>query len=355
MERAQIEGAIYGLLVGDALGVPYEFHQAGQIPPREAIEFDPPSGFQRSHHDMPSGTWSDDGAQALCLLASLLERGQLVPEDLAQKMVRWYEDGYLAVDDLVFDVGFQTRVALDAVRAGVPALQAGGKGERDNGNGSLMRVLPLALWHRGSDAELVRDACLQSRITHGHARSQVACALYCLWARVIGEGAGSAGSRGSPGTPALEDEAWAQATGRLRRVIAGDDAMQALNEELETIIRPDEPPRGLGTGYVLDCLHSARLAVAAGPYETAVRAAIALGNDTDTTATVAGGIAGLRDGVDAIPRRWRDGLRGKELCQPLIEALCREVSSPGTTPPPKAERRSPKAPPLLSRWLRRRS
>jgi ADP-ribosylglycohydrolase len=342
MDRARIEGAMIGLLVGDALGVPYEFHQPEQIPPLGAIELDPPRGFQRSHHDMPPGTWSDDGAQALCLLASLLERGRLDPDDLAQKLVRWYEDGYLAVDDLVFDVGFQTRVALDAVRSGVPALQAGGKGERDNGNGSLMRVLPLALWHRGSDAELVRDACLQSRITHGHARSQVACALYCLWARAIGEGAGSA------------NEGWAQATSRLRRVLAGDDALRALNEELETVIRPDEPPTGLGTGYVVDCLHSARLAVAAGPYETAVRAAIALGNDTDTTATVAGGIAGLRDGVDAIPQRWRAGLRGKELCGPLIEALCSEVGSPGTTTPPKAERRSPEAPPPASRWRRGR-
>jgi ADP-ribosylglycohydrolase len=324
--------------------VPYEFHQAKQIPPPEEIELDPPKGFQRSHHKVPPGTWSDDGAQALCLLESLLERGQLDPEDLAQKLVRWHEHGYLSVDG-VFDVGFQTRVAVDAIRAGVPALKAGGTSERDNGNGALMRVLPLALWHRGSDAELVRDACLQSRLTHGHARSQVACALYCLWARAIGEA-----SAGASNPAGVDGEAWALATSRLRRVIAGDDVLQSLTEELETVICPDEPTRGLGTGYVVDCLHSARLAVAAGPYETAVRAAIALGNDTDTTAAVAGGIAGLRDGVEAIPQRWRDGLRGKELCGPLIEALCRELNA---TAPPKAKRRSPKAPPLLFRWLRK--
>jgi len=306
MTRSHVEGAMYGLLVGDALGVPYEFHAPEELPPRERLELDPPAGFARSHAGVPPGTWSDDGAHALCLLASLLGRGRLDAGDLGQRLVRWYEEGALAVDGHVFDVGLQTTSAIRALRAGVPAREAGPSGEWDNGNGALMRVLPLALWHRGADAELVRDACLQSRVTHGHARSQVTCALYCLWARSIAEGR------------AAEADAWADATARLRRAIA---SAPELLEELEQAVRPDDPPGGKGTGYVVDCLRSARLAVAAGPYEVAVRAAIALGNDTDTTAAVAGGIAGLRDGIEAIPRRWLDALRGRELCAPLVEAL----------------------------------
>lgn len=296
---------MYGLLVGDALGVPYEFHAAGELPPRDQIELVPPPGFDRTHGGVPPGTWSDDGAQALCLLASLLERGRLDPEDLGRRLVRWHNEGELAVDGDVFDVGVQTRKAIQALRGGCPALRAGGADERDNGNGALMRVLPLALWHRGSDADLVRDAGLQSCVTHRHPRSQVACALYCLWARAT--------AAGGPGA-----DAWGEATARLRRVVAGD---AARNAELEQAIRPDEPPRGAGSGYVVDCLHSARLALLAGGYEAVVRAAIALGDDTDTTAAVAGGIAGLRDGVEAIPRRWRDGLRGRALCDPLVAAL----------------------------------
>ena len=80
-------------------------------------------------------------------------------------------------------------------------------------------------------------------------------------------------------------------------------------------------PSGRGTGYVVDCLCSARLALQAGGYESVVRAAIRLGNDTDTTACVAGGLAGLRDGIDAIPQRWRSGLREPELFLPLLDAL----------------------------------
>src|SRR5690606_22757865 len=114
---------------------------------------------------------SDDGALALCLLDSLIACGRLDAEDLGARFVRWLDEGYLAVDARVFDVGIATRAALAAIARGVRADQAGPAAERSNGNGGLMRVLPLALWHRGTDAELVRDAHLQTRVTHGHPRS----------------------------------------------------------------------------------------------------------------------------------------------------------------------------------------
>jgi ADP-ribosyl-[dinitrogen reductase] hydrolase len=309
LDRSHIEGALYGLLLGDAVGVPYEFHAPAGLPPLDAIDIDPPAAFHRSHRSVPPGTWSDDGAHALCLLASLLGRERLDPDDLGQRLLRWYESGYMAVGGVVFDVGIQTATALRAIKAGKPALDAGPAGEQDNGNGSLMRVLPLALWHRGDDRSLVRDARQQSRITHGHARAQLCCALYCLWARCTVEGAA---------VP------WSDATHRLRAAIADEPA---LIEELDWSIRPDEPPSGTGSSYVVDCLRSARLAVAAGPYADVVRAAIALGRDTDTTAAVAGGIAGLRDGVEAIPPRWLARLRGRELAQPLVDALCTHLGA----------------------------
>jgi ADP-ribosylglycohydrolase len=307
--KERIEGGIWGLLVGDALGVPYEFHPARAIPPFAEIEMEPPPGFARAHVGTPPGTWSDDGAHALCLLASLLHVGKLDPEDLGRRLLNWYDHGYLAVDGRVFDVGIQTGRALQAFREGVPAIEAGPHRENENGNGSLMRVLPLALWHRGSDEELVRDARLQSRVTHGHRRSQLCCALYCLWARRILRGV-EVGA------------AWSEATATLRAIIGGDE--QDLGE-LELHIRPDDPPVGTGSGYVVDCLRSARLAVGVGSYEKVLRAGIQLGNDTDTTACVAGGIAGVRDGVEGIPRRWRDALREPETVQPLVDRLVERV------------------------------
>lgn len=304
----QLRGGVIGLLVGDALGVPYEFHAARDLPARELIEMEPPRGFRRAHAGVPIGTWSDDGAQALCLLASLLDRDRFDPEDFGQRLVRWFQAGYLAVDGVVFDVGITSRAAISAIARGTPAREAGPCGERDNGNGSLMRVLPLALWHRGSDAELVHDAMRQSCVTHGHLRSQVCCAVYCLWARGIGNG---------------EADPWIWAITRLDD-LWGDNL--AARAELKKVVDPEAAAPISGSGYVVDCLRSAEWATRQGDYEQVVRAAISLGNDTDTTACVAGGIAGWRDGLSAIPVRWREALRGGELVEPLLDRLCSRLS-----------------------------
>ncbi|MBL8751707.1 MAG: ADP-ribosylglycohydrolase family protein [Planctomycetes bacterium] len=299
----RLAGGLVGLLVGDALGVPYEFHARSAIPPREFIEFDPPAGFRRTYPSIPAGTWSDDGAQALCLLDALLSVGACEPRALAGRLRQWYENGYLAVDGVVFDVGIATRSALDAMTEGADPATAGGTSEGDNGNGSLMRVLPLALWHRGSDAQLVADAHALSKPTHGHARSQVACAFYCLWARRLLEGCA---------------DGWAEATAALRACYC--DAPWA-RFELEHHLRPDERIEGGGSGYVIDSLWSARQCLAEPTYADVVRAAVALGGDTDTTACIAGGLAGIRFGRSAIPERWQRRLRGAELYQPLLAGL----------------------------------
>src|SRR6476620_10784805 len=118
--RERLEGALLGLLIGDALGVPYEFHPPDALPGLDAIEFAPPAGFLRSHARVAPGTYSDDGAHALCLLDSLLYCDRLDPEDLARRLVNWYDHGYLAVDHVVFDVGIQTSHALGRIRAGCP-------------------------------------------------------------------------------------------------------------------------------------------------------------------------------------------------------------------------------------------
>lgn len=308
--QQRIVGGLWGLLVGDALGVPYEFHQPHALPPLHAIEMTPPPAFPRAHARVQPGTWSDDGAQALALLASLLACGQLDLDDFGSRLVAWYQHGYLAVDNHVFDVGVQTSQAIRMMLAGTPAHAAGPRHEHANGNGSLMRVLPLALWHRGSDSELVRDAHSQSQVTHGHLRAQVCCALYCLWARRL---------------IAAVPNPWNDAVTTIRAIYGTDSHAYA---ELEWTIRPDDPPDGRGSGYVVDCLRSARMVVEQHPtFEGVVKAAIALGHDTDTTACVAGGIAGIRDGSDAIPQRWMRAIRGKELVMPLLHHLLRHTGA----------------------------
>jgi ADP-ribosylglycohydrolase len=309
-KRERIEGGIWGLVVGDALGVPWEFHAPDEIPAEDELEYEPPPGCERAHPSVPPATWSDDGAQALCLLETLLEKGELDVDDLAQRFIRWHTQGYMTPDGRTFDIGGQTADALYAIQAGKPVLEAAPGGEFSNGNGSLMRSLPLALWHHGSAADLVELAHLQSRITHPHPRSQICCALYCLWAKR--ELAG-------------EQTAWSSAVSDLRRVYR-QSGQRAMSDELDRRVEPDQPPGGKGSGYVVDCLHSARLACKMGDtFEQVVRCAIRLGKDTDTTACVAGGIAGVRFGVHGIPERWRNSLRGQYLLRPLVAGLVKRV------------------------------
>jgi len=299
----RVLGALYGLLIGDALGVPYEFSSPEALPAFELIEFDPPSGFVRAHRSAPRAAWSDDGAHALCLLESLLHCAKLDLDDLGNRLVNWWDWGYLAVDGVVFDIGIQTSTALSAIRSGVSATRAGPAEERHNGNGSLMRVLPLALWHSGSDEQLIHDAARQSLVTHGHVRSQLCCALYSLWARA---------------TLRQLDDPWRHATACLREYCA---RQSDWSDELERHVRPDTEPAGHGTGYVVDCLHSARLALEEPTFERVVQRAISLGNDTDTTAAVAAGIAGLRHGLSSIPARWLSTLAGRALVDPIAHEL----------------------------------
>lgn len=304
----RIKGAIVGLLVGDALGVPYEFHARQEIPSFDKIEFEPPPGFRRAHGGVSPGTYSDDGAQALILLNSLLVCGKFDAANFANGLINWYDHGFMAVGNRVFDVGIQTAAAILELKRGAEPLLAGGAHEHSNGNGSLMRVLPLALWHQGSDLELVADAFDQSAVTHGHLRAKLCCALYCLWARRILQNA---------------ENAWENAVETLGEIFPEGTIERT---EFETRIFPKDAIFDVkGGGYVVDSLRAAWWANRNITYEETVKAAISLGDDTDTTACIAGGIAGLKFGINGIPQRWRENLRGQEIYEPLLKTLLETI------------------------------
>lgn len=307
-------GGLIGLLVGDAMGVAFEFKMPNLLPQRELIEMSPPSRYRRSHAGVPVGTWSDDGAQALCLLDSILEHGRFSLIDFADRLLRWRDEGYMAVDGDVFDCGVQTARSLDRLRDGASPLESGGASEWDNGNGSIMRLLSLALLHTGPDDALVRDAHLQSLPTHAHPRSLVACAFLCLVAR------GYLNKLADP---------WGFADSRLEEIYDGwpEQAERAAYlAELDILRRFPKTDQARGTGYVLDTIWSAREAMDEQSFEDVARTAILFGHDTDTTAAVACGLAGIKFGVEGIPARWLAQLRGFEIVKPLIgrfmAALC---------------------------------
>ena len=304
IEKSRLRGGIYGLLLGDAAGVPYEFNPPGNLAPyADRIDMAPPPGFRRTY-SVPVGTWSDDGALALCLLESLVERGGSDPVDQARRMVAWLFEGHLAVDDHVFDVGNATRQALAQARSllaeGVSPVGRGLTHEQSAGNGTLMRILPLALLHEGTDEELVRAAMDHSGLTHAHPLCLICCAIYCLWVRYLSGGV---------------ERPFEAAIGKVG-TLAGDD--QALTAALE-LVEEWKGKAPSGTGFVVDTLFSARYALENGAdYKDVIRRSILLGNDTDTTAAVAGGLAGVKYGVGGLPDDWMGLLRGKEMVESIL-------------------------------------
>jgi ADP-ribosyl-[dinitrogen reductase] hydrolase len=300
--KGRLAAAIWGHLVGDAIGVPYEFSQH-----IETVEL-----RGNGTHNQPLGTWSDDGALMLALLDSLVTVG-FDPEDQGGRALAWADVGAYTPDaDGRFDIGGATSAALDRLRRGVPAIDAGGTGDRDQGNGSLMRILPIALIDvPRDDAELVERAHLASRVTHGHPNCQVACALYVLIVRELLRGA------------AVPETALEAAVERLRGVYSGDPAFGSV---LEALLARRSNLRKPGGGWVLDSFWSAWEAFAQGSsYRDTIERAVKYGNDTDTTAAIAGGLAGIRWGLNertgGIPFPWLVTLRGKDVVGGLLTKL----------------------------------
>ncbi len=301
---ARLSGAIWGHLVGDALGVPYEFRTADQI--TDVV------WRGNGTHRQAAGTWSDDGALMLALLDSLLDAG-FDPEDQARRSLAWFDTGAYAPGGKVFDVGGATRTAMAAIRSGMPAIDAGPSGEFDNGNGSLMRILPPALVERSvSDERLAEMTHLASRVTHGHPRCQVACALYSLVVRRLLAGT-------SDRTSALAD-----ARSRLRAIYVDG----GLSAHLDPLDELEGWTGRSGRGYVFDSFWSAWDAFAeADSYRDAAVRAIRYGRDTDTTAAIAGGLAGAWFGIDDVPAEWRAGIREPTIVRPLVDGLIATATS----------------------------
>jgi ADP-ribosyl-[dinitrogen reductase] hydrolase len=291
----RIRAGIWGLLIADAMGVPHEFKRSNKIP--KIISMIMSSDYQKTYRDVPYGTWSDDGSLTLAFADSLACKRKLDLPDFAARMVSWYTDSKYTPDGKRFDIGTTTQTAFHQIMRGVSPRESGCKEGNSQANGSLMRTLPLALWHKGSDQNLYANACEASAVTHAHPIVQAACGVYCLAARYLLIG------NDDPDRDRLRKTVF-------HRALAVAD------------VNFDFPSPRRGTGFVLDSLGFAIYAVENIPtYEETVFEAIRLGDDTDTTAAIAGGIVAVRDGIDAIPAEWKLSLRGFEYASKVIESF----------------------------------
>lgn len=291
---SKIYNGLMGLVVGDAMGVPVEFN------PRDSFKVTDMTAY--GTYDLPAGSWSDDSSMMLATVESIARLGEIDTDDIMKNFVRWVNDGEFTPYGELFDIGRATRNAIQRYVQGIPAEQCGGTAEWDNGNGSLMRILPLAF--TDCDYETVNAV---SSLTHAHEISKAACRVYVYIARQL-------------------------LRGKTLEEIYNCFGMKQSTFDRLPILKDLTRDKIKSTGYVVDTLEAALWCnLNSSSYRECILLAVNLGDDTDTVAAVAGGLAGIIYGVGGergIPEEWINQLARKEwiadLCGKFEKSLGKE-------------------------------
>ena len=281
-------GALIGHAAGDALGTTIEFKAPGSFAPMTDIVGGGPFGLK-------PGQWTDDTSMALCLAESLVERGCFDPVDQLTRYVKWWKHGHWSATGVCFDIGVQTRAALGEHQvAGKPF--CGPTGSTNAGNGSLMRLAPVAMAYASSPMKAITYAGESSRTTHGTRECVDACRYFA--GLLVGAMQGR-----------TKNELLAPHFSPVPGLWEAEPLAPKVAAVAKGSFLTKQPPAIRGRGYVVDCLEAALWAFAStDSYEAAVLAAVNLGDDADTTGAVYGQIAGAFYGASAVPERWRNKL-----------------------------------------------
>ena len=299
-----IKSALFGVAVGDALGVPHEFSRPEDLRENPVTDM---VGY--GTYNLPPGTWSDDSSLTFCLAESLCSGFNT--DHMGELFVKWYYQDYWTATGEVFDIGIGTRNALYKIKNGTKAELAGGQDEKDNGNGSLMRILPLvfAIKHLPIEERFERTRQV-SAITHGHIRAVMACFYYLEFAKQLIEGRSK-----------FDIYNDLQTTLPSFFIKAGIDSTEIayFDRLLQNNITDLQLSEIRSGGYVIETIEACIWCLLTTEnYKDAVLKAINLGHDTDTTAAVTGGLAGLLYGFDGIPMEWVEKLARKVDIEGLV-------------------------------------
>ncbi len=323
MKRTVFYDGLYGLAVADALGVPYETEKL------EAMREHPCTGMVGyKHHNQPAGSWSDDTSMTLCVADSLCRDFDI--DDMMKRFSRWRGNGEYTATGKTFDVGRTCRRAINQYWDGTPAEYCGDATEKGNGNGALMRMLPMALYqcryYTGNDDSMesfLEPIHLASSITHAHVIGLICCGMFSLVLRELLCCSTADGSLGHVVQTAYEK-------GKRTYTGMGGDYAKYVNDPeyfddpVKLMTRSEEE---LPTwGYALNTWNIALWSLlTTDNYCDCVLKAVNLGGDTDTNAAVAGALAGVIYGKDSIPVEWINALLNKTLLDQVASNFTRKL------------------------------
>ena len=315
MKNAWTNG-IMGIIVGDALGNPVQFMSREKVRRRGLVAGMEAGGV----FHMPEGCWTDDGSMTLATLDSILATGKIDPDDIMEKFIEWDQEGKYTPTGKPYDQGITCKDAMYAYRKGKKWDHCGRTGENANGNGALMRIMPVCLFaayqqFNGGmqDFDAVIKAHHVTLMTHNHLRACTASGLYYFMCRELlrENGGGSLREVLQKGLDAGV---------QFYRAHNMDDEMGYFSRilDLEALAKiPSEQIRS--SGYVIHTIEAAlwSLVTEAGLPGSLLKA-VNLGDDADTVGAVAGGLAGLYYGYEAVPEDWKTALKKRD----YLEKLC---------------------------------
>lgn len=306
-----ILSSILGFVVGDALGVPVEFKSRDFLKSNPVINM-----IGHGTHNMPKGTWSDDTSMILATIDSIVECSEINYEDIMNKFCEWRDNAKYTATNKFFDIGIATSKALNNYKTGINPLECGGKEIYDNGNGSLMRILPFVLFayykdlKKDEQVNLINNA---SSLTHAHEISKLGCQIYADFTRGL-----------------LEGKCKVDALNDLQEIDYSinysKDNIKLYQKILSGLIKFEKEEEIKSSGFIVDTLEASIWCImTTDNFKDAVLKAINLGADTDTIGAITGSLAGVIYGYNSIPKEWLDTIQNLnyvlDLCKNFIGYL----------------------------------
>ncbi len=286
---------IIGFAIGDALGVPVEFTS------RESRKNKPIADMiGYGSHLVPEGTWSDDTSMSVAFMDSIINQNGIDYDDIMQRFCNWCNKAEYTATDRVFDIGITTRKALSSYYyKKSDALHSGVKDERSNGNGSLMRMLPVAMYLYVNDFSEKEEVDIINKIsdlTHAHEISELGCKIYCDYMKKILSGID-------------KETAYEELKDNQYDIYYSPESVSKYSRILKDNIATIDEKDISSSGYIVSTLESSLwCTLNSNNYEEAVVRAVNLGEDTDTVGAITGGINGCIYGLNNIPQKWKSKL-----------------------------------------------
>lgn len=289
--------SIIGHAIGDAMGVPTQFCMRNRLLEHPVTEM-----ISSNKTGQPAGSWSDDTSMEICTIDSFIQNANWNYSDIMSRWLEWVTDAKYTPNNETFDVGKTCLRAIRNFSLGIVPLKCGLDSETSNGNGSLMRILPVALYSyykKLNEAEIIKLTNEISSLTHAHEISKLGCYIYVRYIMYL-----LAGNTKEDAYDLIQNIDYSSYS---------EYAVSKYDRILKNNIKNYDMDSISSSGYVVDTLECALwILLNANSYKETIVATTNIGNDTDTVGAIAGSMAGIIYGISSIPEKWINKLMRKD-------------------------------------------